>query len=320
MKAIRVGEFGDPETMELEEIPDLMPGPGEVVVRVHAAGVNPVDTYIRSGTYHIKPVLPYTPGMDGAGIVESVGEQVDGLAAGDRVYVSGSLTGTYAEQAQCTANRVHPLPDHVSFAQGAALNVPYTAACYALFHRAGALPGETVLINGATGGVGLAGVQFAVASGMTVIGTGGTERGRELVLEQGAKHVFDHHDPDYQRKILDLTGGRGVDVILEMLANVNLGEDLKMLARDGRVVVIGSRGPVEINPRDALVRNAAILGMLVMNASDNERSKIHAAIHEGLKIGALRPVVGKELPLAEAPGAHRSVMEPGTFGKIVLIT
>jgi len=319
MKAIRVHAFGDPDAMKLEEIPDLKPGPGEVVVRVRAAGVNPVDTYIRSGTYHIKPSLPYTPGMDGAGTVESVGEQVENVTVGDRVYAGGSLTGTYAEQALCGTNQVYLLPDPISFPQGAGINVPYTAACYALFHRSKALPGETVLIHGATGGVGLAAVQFAVASGMIVIGTGGTDRGRDLVRQQGAKHVYDHHDKEYQHKILELTGGKGVDVILEMLANVNLGADLRLLARDGRVVVIGSRGPVEINPRDALVRNAAILGMLVMNASEEERRKIHAAIHEGLKNGTLHPVVGKELPLVEAPEAHRLVMEPGTFGKVILI-
>lgn len=319
MKAIRVKAFGEPDAMKLEEIPDLMPGPGEVVVRVRAAGVNPVDTYIRSGTYHIKPPLPYTPGMDGAGTVESVGEQVDSVGVGDRVYVSGSLTGAYAEQALCLANQVHPLPDPVSFPQGAGVNVPYTAACYALYYRAGAVPGETVLVHGATGGVGLAAVQFAVASGMTVIGTGGTAEGRDLVREQGAQHVFDHHDKDYQHKILELTAGKGVDVILEMLANVNLGADLRLLAQNGRVVVIGSRGPVEINPRDALVRNAAILGMLVMNASEEERRKIHTAIHEGLTNHTLHPVVGRELPLAAAPEAHRLVMEPGATGKIVLI-
>jgi NADPH2:quinone reductase len=319
MKAIRVRAFGDPDAMKLEEIPDLRPGPGEVMVQVRAAGINPVDAYIRTGTYQIKPPLPYTPGMDGAGTIQSVGEQVDDVTVGDRVYVSGSLTGTYAEQALCEAGQVHSLPENVSFSQGAGVNVPYTAACYALFHRARALPGETVLVHGATGGVGLAAVQFAVSAGMTVIGTGGTREGRGLVKDHGALHVLDHHDAGYQQKLLDLTAGRGVDVILEMLANVNLGNDLQMLARDGRVVVIGSRGPVEINPRDAMVRDAAVLGMVVMNASDEERRKMHAAIHEGLKNGSLRPVVGKELPLADAPKAHRLVMEPGTFGKIVLI-
>jgi NADPH2:quinone reductase len=319
MKAIRVHTFGDPDSMIPKDIPDLKPGRGQVVVRVRAAGINPVDAYIRSGTYQIKPSLPYTPGMDGAGTIESVGEQVNNVSVGDRVYVSGSLTGTYAEKALCDAEQVHSLPETVSFSQGAGVNVPYTAACYALFYRARALPGETVLVHGATGGVGLAAVQFAVSAGMTVIGTGGTREGRDLVKDHGALHVLDHHDAEYRQKLLDLTAGRGVDVILEMLANVNLGNDLRMLARDGRVVVIGSRGPVEINPRDAMARDAAILGMVVMNASDEERRKMHAAIGEGLKNGTLRPVVGKELPLADASKAHRLVMEPGTFGKIVLI-
>ena len=319
MKAIRVHTFGGPDAMILEDIPDLRPGPGEVVVRVQAAGINPVDTYVRSGTYQIKPPLPYTPGMDAAGTVESMGEKVDGVSVGERVYLSGSITGTYAEQALCDTKQVHPLPENVSFSQGAGVNVPYTAACYALFHRARALPGETVLVHGATGGVGLAAVQFAVSAGMTVIGTGGTREGRNLVKDHGALHVLDHHDAEYQQKLLDLTAGRGVDVILEMLANVNLGNDLQMLARDGRVVVIGSRGTVEINPRDAMARDAAVLGMVVMNASDEQRRKMHAAIREGLKNGSLHPVVGKELPLAEAAEGHRLVMESGRFGKIVLI-
>jgi NADPH2:quinone reductase len=319
MQAIRVHAYGDPEVMKLEEIPDLLPGRGEVVVRMEAAGVNPVDTYIRSGTYHIKPPLPFTPGMDGSGSVESVGEQVDGVNPGDRVYVGGSLSGTYAEQTLCRADRIYPLPEKVSFAQGAALNVPYTAACYALYYRAEALPGETVLVHGATGGVGLAAVQFALSSGMTVLGTGGTKEGRALLRKQGVHHVFDHHRASYPQEILDVTEGKGVDVILEMLANVNLGRDLSLLARDGRVIIIGSRGRVEIDPRDALVRNAAILGMLVMNASEQERRKIHAAIHAGLTGGALRPLVGKAFPLAEAAKAHRLVMEQGSFGKIALI-
>ncbi len=319
MKAIRVHTFGGPDAMILEDIPDLRPGPGEVVVRVQAAGINPVDTYVRSGTYQIKPPLPHTPGMDAAGTVESMGEKVDGVSVGERVYLSGSITGTYAEQALCDTKQVHPLPENVSFSQGAGVNVPYTAACYALFHRARALPGETVLVHGATGGVGLAAVQFAVSAGMTVIGTGGTREGRNLVKDHGALHVLDHHDAEYQQKLLDLTAGRGVDVILEMLANVNLGNDLRMLAKDGRVVVVGSRGTVEINPRDAMARDAAVLGMVVMNASDEQRRKMHAAIREGLKNGSLHPVVGKELPLAEAAEGHRLVMESGRFGKIVLI-
>lgn len=318
MKAIRVHEFGDPDVMKLEDIPDVQAGDGEVVVWVYAAGVNPVDTYIRSGTYASKPGLPYTPGMDAAGTVEAVGAGVNHLGVGDRVYIAGTRTGSYAELTLCAAAQAHPLPDNVSFAQGAGVYVPYGTAYRALFQRARAVAGEVTLVHGASGGVGIAAVQLARAAGMTVIGTGGTEKGRALVSEQGAHHVLDHNDPNYLQHLMDLTDGRGVDVILEMLANVNLGKDLPLLARGGRVVVIGSRGTVEINPRDTMGRDACIMGMILLNTPEKEMAGIHAGIRAGLENGALRPVVGREMPLSEAPQAHRSVMAPGAYGKIVL--
>jgi NADPH2:quinone reductase len=319
MKAIRVHEFGGPEVLKLEDVPDLHAGAGQVVVRVKAAGVNPYDTYTRLGTYAIKPALPYTPGGDAAGTVDSVGAGVEGFAPGDRVYVGGTLTGAYAEQTLAEAWQVHPLPPNVTFAQGAGVNVPYATAYRALWQIARAQAGDTVLIHGASGGVGVAGVQLARAAGMTVIGTGGTERGRELAAVQGAHHVLDHRAPDYLDELMKLTAGRGVDVILEMLANVNLAKDLSVLAPKGRVVVIGNRGTIEINPRDIMRRDAAVLGMVLFNASRQELASIHAGIVAGLENGTLRPVVGKELPLAEAAQAHRAVMESGAFGKIVLV-
>jgi len=318
MKAIRVHEFGEPEVMKLEEVPDLQPHVGQVLVRVHAAGVNPVDGYIRSGMYARKPPLPYTPGTDAAGEVVAIGEGVSRVKVGDRVYTAGTLTGTYAEQTLCDENQVQPLAARASYAQGAAVNVPYATAYRALFHRARALPAETVLVHGASGGVGTAAVQLARGAGLTVIGTGGTERGRELVKENGAHHVLDHKAADYLDQLTQITGGRGVDVILEMLANVNLAKDLTLLATFGRVVVVGSRGPIEINPRDAMGRDATILGMTLFNVSERELASIHAALVAGLENGTLRPVVGQEMPLADAPRAHEAVMQPGAYGKIVL--
>jgi NADPH2:quinone reductase len=305
--------------MQLEEVTEPSPGPGQVVVKIKAVGINPVDTYIRSGTYTIKPQLPYTPGNDAAGIIESIGEGINHVSKGDRVYIAGSISGTYAELALCDAVKVHILPEKISFAQGAGINTPYSASYHALFHRARAIPGEVVLIHGATGGVGVAAVQWARRAGLTVIGTGGTEEGRRMLVEQGAHHVLDHKSPNHQEEALTLTRGRGVDVILEMLANINLGNDLKLLAKDGRVVIIGSRGPVEINPRDAMGRNASILGMLLMTASEREIFSIHSAIGAGLENDILRPVVGRELTLAEASLAHRLLMESSAYGKIVLI-
>lgn len=319
MKAIVVHEFGNPEVMRLEEVEDPKPGIGEVVIKIHAVGVNPVDTYIRSGLYPVGPRLPYTPGMDGAGIVESVGEGVKLLKAGDRVYIAGTISGSYAEKALCRESQVHPLPENISFPQGAALGVPYGTAYRALFQRARAIPGEVVLVHGASGGVGVAAVQIARAAGLRVIGTGGTERGRQLIMEQGAHYVFDHHAPDHMERILKSTGGRGVDVILEILANVNLGRDPGILAQGGRIVVIGSRGTVEIDPRDAMRRDAAILGMVLMNAPECDLYSIHAALGAGLENGALRPVIGREFRLEEASRSHREIMETSAYGKIVLV-
>jgi NADPH2:quinone reductase len=243
---------------------------------------------------------------------------------GERVYIAGSLSGTYAEQSLCLATRVHPLPAPASYAQGAALNVPYGTAYQALFHRARVLPGESVLVHGASGGVGIAAVQLARAAGLLVIGTAGTEKGKQLVLEQGAHHVLDHTTAGYLEQVLSLTEGRGVDVILEMLANVNLGNDLNVLARGGRVALIGNRGPgnqgtVSINPRAAMNRDAAILGMNLGNATERETVSMHAALVAGLANSTLRPVIGQELPLAEAARAHHLVIESRAYGKIVLL-
>jgi NADPH2:quinone reductase len=317
VKAIRVHEFGGPEKLLLEDVAELNPGAGEVMIEIHAAGVNPVDTYIRSGLYARKPQLPYTPGHDGAGVVIKVGEGVRKLKAGDRVYVAGSLTGTYAEQALCRESQVHPLPKNVTYAQGASLGVPYGTAYRALFQKANALPGETVLVHGASGGVGIATVQLARAAGLTVIGTAGTDPGLQLVQENGAHHVLDHGAATPE-KIHGITG-QGIDIVVEMLANKNLSKDLSMLSMRGRVVVVGNRGTIEINPRDAMARDAAIIGMLLFNATEQELATIHAAIRAGLKNGVIRPVIREEIPLADAQRAHETVMSPGSHGKIVLV-
>jgi NADPH:quinone reductase len=318
MKAIRVHDFGPPAVMKLEEVPDPRPGPKELVVLVRAAGVNPVDTYIRAGTYAKKPPLPYTPGYDAAGIVEAVGAEVQSFKAGDRVYLNHNISGAYAQKTLCSEESAFPLPERLTFAQGAGVWVPYATAHYALFEAAKAQPGETVLVHGASGGVGSAAVQMARAAGMRVIGTAGTDQGQRMVEQQGAL-AFSHHDPKYVERIAEATQGRGPDVILEMLANVNLAKDLAIVARRGRIVVIGNRGTIEINPRDAMSKGAAILGMILLNANPEETRRIGAALGAGLEVGTLNPVVGREFPLNAAPQAHETVLAPGALGKIVLI-
>ena len=324
MKAIRVHEFGGPEVMRLDELPDPAPGANDVLVRIRAAGVNPVDAYIRTGTYARKPPLPYTPGSDGAGDVETVGADVKTLARGDRVYLAGyggspAGAGTYAELAICAPSQLFRLPARTSYAQGAALGVPYATAYRALHQRAAARPGETVLVHGATGGVGIGVVQLAHAHGMRVIGSCGTDEGLAVVREQGADVLVNHRTPGYTDEIMRATDGRGADVIIEMAAHINLERDLTLLAKHGRVVVVGSRGAIEITPRQLMARDATILGMTLFNATDRDVTDIHAAIIAGLSNGSLNPVVGREMPLADAARAHVAVLEPGALGKIVLI-
>lgn len=319
MKAICVHQFGEPEVMQFETVDELLPSTDQLLIKIKAVGVNPVDTYIRSGIYPIKPILPYTPGFDAAGIVKAIGKDVKHYKVGQRVFLTGSSTGCYAECALCNESQIHPLPDQVTFSQGAAIGIPYGAAYYALMFRAHAMPGETVLVHGASGAVGIAAIQLAKAAGLRVIGTAGSDAGRTLIKELGAHEVLDHTIPDYLDDVMELTCHQGVNVILEMLANVNLEKDLKVLTKQGRVVVIGSRGEVSINPRDIMGRDAAILGMSLFNASDEQKRQIYSAVCAGLANGTLNPIVGKTFKLSEASGAHRSVLESGTYGKTVLV-
>ena len=323
MKAILAHQFGGPEVLHYEEIDEPTPGPGQVRVRLHAVGVNPFDTYMLTGTYAITPPLPYSPGADGAGVVEAVGTDVTTARAGDRVYIGGTADhagyGAYRQVVLCTAAQVHVLPDRVSFAEGASVNVPCLTAHCAL-ERGSPRGGDVVLVHGASGAVGLAAVQLARTAGLTVIGSAGTDDGLQLVAAEGAHHAVDHRDPAHVERIQSLTNGRGPDVIIEMLANVNLDHDLTMLAPRGRVVIVGNRGRVEIDPRKLMSKRAVVTGLAFWGLTNDELAGAHEAVGEALTSGALRPVVGTEMPLADAAEAHRRVMAPGARGKIVLLT
>jgi NADPH2:quinone reductase len=318
MKALRVRAFGGPEVLRVEDVPAPAPGAGRIIVAVKAAGVNPVEAYIRAGIYPRKPELPYTPGTDAGGIVESVGAGATDFKPGERVYVY-ALGGAYAERLDVELSRVFRLPAALSFEQGAALGVPYATAHRALFLHGAAREGETVLIHGASGGVGVAAVQLALRAGLTVIGTGGGAEGAAFVKSLGAHHALDHRASGYQDEILKLTSGKGADVIIEMLANVNLPADLALAAPRGRITVVGSRGPVTIDPRAAMTKDVAIHGMSLWNMTDAERAEVHADLGRGLADGSLKPVIGARFPFAEAAKAHEAVMSSGTRGKIVLI-
>ncbi|TST47748.1 Quinone oxidoreductase [Bagarius yarrelli] len=287
MKAIRVSEFGAPSVLKFcSEVPVPVPGPKQVLIRVHACGVNPVETYIRSGTYSRKPSLPYTPGSDVAGVVESVGDGVRFLKAGDRVFTTGTETGGYAEYSVALEDCVHKLPDSLNYKQGAAVGIPYFTAYRALFHKAHAKAGETVLIHGASGGVGVAACQLARAFGLKVLGTAGTLDGINLVLSNGAHMAFNHREKDYMDKIQ----------------------------------IVGCRGSVEINPRDTMAKESSIIGVAVFYATKGEKDETAAALFAGIEAGWLRPVIGPEYSLDKAAQAHEDIINSsGCSGKMILI-
>lgn len=319
MKAIVVEEFGQPEVMKLSDVPTPEPTGSQILVRIHAAGVNPVDTYLRTGIHAHAPKLPYTPGKDGAGVVESTGDFVSKFKPGDRVYTAGSISGTYAEYSLCDESHLGSLPDNVDFESGAGVWTPYATSFRALFQKADAIPGETVLIHGASGGVGLAAVQWAKNAGLRVIATASSEDGRELVTANGADAVFDHSNEDHISDIFEYTGGTGVELIIEMLANENLERDFEALAMNGRIVVVGNRGSIQFTPRQAMTKEATIFGMSLFNAPKSKLEEIHKAIFDGLSRGHLKPHVRETYPLADAALSHHAVIENKAAGKIVLI-
>ena len=322
MKAIRAHAFGGPEVLQLEEIGDPVAGAGEVVIDVRAAGVNPADTYMRNGTYAIVPELPYIAGGDAAGTVSATGPGVDGFTVGDRVFVgtalSMDLTGCYAEKVKRKAGEVMALPGKVSFAQATTFGVSYATAHYALFARGGARAGETVFIHGASGSVGTSAIQLARRAGLKVIGSGGTAAGLELIRAEGADLAVDHGKAGYLDEVRSFTAG-GPQLILEMLANKNLAADMDLAAKSGRIVVIGNRGEITINPRVAMMKELDIRGIALWNAAREQVAPMMKDILAGVAEGTLRPVVGREMPLADAASAHVAVLEPGAHGKIVLV-
>jgi NADPH:quinone reductase len=318
MKTIEVKEFGDPNVMQLVEKPVPLPGAGEVLVQVKAIGVNPVETYIRAGTYPRLPELPYTPGGNVAGIIKAFGPEVTEWQQGDRIYSTATISGGYGELALCKTEQIFRLSENLSFAQGAAIGVPAATAWRALFIRGRGKAGDRLLIHGASGSVGQAAVQLAKDAGMIVFGTGGSGQGCSLIRELGAE-AFNHNEKGYEDGLLGATSGQGFDLILEMLANKNLEKDLSLLAPRGAVVIIGSRGRIEIDPRLTMGKETEIRGLAVFNATDEEVIQTHSALASAMERGVLMPTISREMALVDAPLAHQLVMNDGNCGKIVLI-
>jgi len=293
-----------------------------VMVRVVVAGINPVETYIREGQYSRLPELPYTPGTDAAGFVHQIGRRVSNIKVGDRVFVSGNSSfsnnsGSYAQFVVTDSTYVFPLHPRLTFAQGASLGVPFFTAYKALILRAKTKPGETVLVHGASGAVGTAAVQIARALGAIVVGTAGTKDGMDVVTRCGAHHVFNHNHKSYEKKMVDHIGC--FDVIIEHLANINLGHDVQMLKPQARVMVVGCRGGVNINPRHLMMPEASICGVALGTTSPAEWAEMGAAIVAGIESGWVNPVINKEYAMEEAQQVHYDIIHSkGAKGKLVL--
>lgn len=324
MKAIRISQFGTSENLVVEQTEISAPAENEVRITLYAAGVNPSDVYTSTGTYAIKPNLPYTPGLDGAGIVEQVGEQVTNVKAGDRVFIAslpnGNTTGTLAQQIVCESRFVHPMPENISFEQGAALGIPALTAYRALVGSAKVTSGQTVFIHGASGAVGLQAVQIAKALGANVIGTASRDSGKQLVKEAGADIVLDHIKEETIDKVLNATNGKGPDVIIEFLANENLQTDLQMIAKHGVIVIVGNRGEIEINPRLIMQKECNVRGMVLFNVSAEEHQELIYGVARLLGTEQLKPVIGYSYPLDQAGRAFDAVINGEHNGKIVVKT
>jgi NADPH2:quinone reductase len=318
MRAIVVEEYGGPEVMKLQQQPQPKPAKGEVLVKVSAAGVNPVDTDWRSGSQGYGPQLPFVPGLDGAGTVAELGDDVSELPIGTPVCFGLAKTGTYAEYCLVAAENCLPLPEHMSHTAGAAIFVPYATAWQALAHKAMAKPGETLFVHGASGGVGLACLQFARILGLDAIGSAGSKRGEQLILANGASKAVRHGQSNYQNVLNEIFATQPADIIVEMLGDKNLAFDLDIISRNGRIVIVGSRGEISIAPRHIMRNDVCVSGMSLLNAKHDEMASIRAVLRAGLEQKYIRPHIRRQFPLSKAAEAHTLLMQAGAAGKIVL--
>ena len=323
MKAVRIHEYGGPEVLVYEEVPKPEPGPAQILVKVAAATVNPVDVAVREDRFPTPRQPPKILGSDGAGVVEQTGAEVTSVEIGERVAFSGlgiGSEGSYAEYAVIAETQVVHLPEELSFTDAAAIGMAFPAAYYALVTRGALREGETVLVQGAAGGVGSASVQLAKALGARVLATASGRDAADLVLSLGAEAVIDFRTEDVPERVLELTGGRGVDLIHELVLSANLPMDIGMVAKGGRIVGTG-QGPdpdATVPIGAAIAKDASVLFMNLNNAGRAGVAAIATEVADMVVAGKVRPVIGAELPLAEARRAHE-MLARSHLGKIVLL-
>ncbi|XP_054277083.1 quinone oxidoreductase-like isoform X1 [Macrosteles quadrilineatus] len=322
MKAVVIQSTGDVSVLKVESVPVPELTSNQVLVKIHAAGLNPVDTYIRGKKFGYDPKLPAILGGEAAGEIVKVGNQTGSkYKVGDRVIccLRAPNYGGYAEFAACGVGDLIPLPDKLTYSQGAAVYVPYFTAYKALIARCKLQPQELVMVHGASGAVGVAATQIAKAHGATVAGSAGSEEGMKLLKDLGADVVVSHREDGHLQKVLAKTGRQGFDVILENRADINLGIDLAALGVGGRIAVVGSRGPVEVDPRNFIRAEGSVLGVNFWKITEEEFIQYSSALVAGMENGWLSPVVGKEYAMEEIQQAHTDLIKShGAYGKLVL--
>ncbi|MFC1491016.1 zinc-binding alcohol dehydrogenase family protein [Nitrospinota bacterium] len=340
MKAVRVHEFGLDHPMKLDEVEDPRAEAGEILIKVGAAGVNPHEIVIRAGKSHLGKLmtLPYIPGSEAAGEVVEVGPGVEGFEKGQRVcgrcvgssYADEYIGGSYAEYVRLFSRWSLPLPDHYSYAEGAGITVHFLTAWNALVIKGKAAPGEIVLVQAGAGGVGSAAVQLANSMGCRVLATVSSKEKADFCRNLGADETINYRTEDVAARCLDLTDGRGVDLILELVAESNLGKDVEAVAVNGRIVVVGTgwmeslAGPGEFptpvlsfRAQPAMRRDAHIICISGLNLAP-EMPELVRRLTPLLEEGAFKVPVGREVPLGDANVAHELLLSGEVLGKVVL--
>jgi NADPH2:quinone reductase len=323
MKAIVFTQVGGPEVLSLADVPKPDLRPRMVLIRVHAIGVNFADTRFRQGTYQLKPKFPDTPGLEAAGVVEAVAEDVTAFRPGARV--AAFTVKSYAEYCQAPASMVIPLPDAVSFVDGAAFPIQVMTA-YHMLHTADSTgPGRTVLVHSAAGGVGLVAVQLAKVAGARVFGTVSSDAKAQLVKDHGADAVINYGSGEkFADEVLGLTDGRGVDLILDAVGKPTFEEGLRCLAPFGHLILYGrAGGPIDRFDLAALSpKSQKVSGFMVPTVTRGFPEKTRessARCFALMREGRLRLHIGKTFPLAQAAEAHRYLESRQSTGKLVLV-
>jgi NADPH:quinone reductase-like Zn-dependent oxidoreductase len=322
MKAIRVHEFGGPEKMVYEDAPDPAPGEGEVVLRVKAAGVNPLDIAVRSGKHPASALmkLPYIPGVEAAGEIEAVGPGVTDLKVGDAIFgrVAG---GGYCELTRMSVGEAGKKPDSFSFEEAAGIPITFLTAWNALFAKAEVQPGETILVQAGGGGVGTAAIQLAKWKGATVLTTVGSQEKAERAKEIGADHAILYKETPFDEEAKRLTDGKGVDVIIETVAAENLQRSISALTVFGRIVLIGNgtgKAPeATFSVGSALFKDLKLLSMTLFN-SGPKIPEFMAGLQKVFGEGKAKPLASQSFPLKDAAAAHQALLDGKVFGKLAL--